>query len=261
MSALDALNQAAWTASSTRRLLEARAGALDAGEAAAFAWLSREVAGEPILDLGVGAGRTVPLLRAISEDYVGIDYLPELVELAAARFPEARIQRGDARDLSGFDGGEFALVVFSAHGIDGVSHGDRARAFSEVRRVLRPGGLFFYSTHNLSHPMAGRPPWDRRWWPRSKKALVRRLLALPIAVRAYRRGSRLAVRGEAWATLVHPAYGFRVVCHFVTLAEAFRELEAAGFVPLEVYDRAGERLEREAETRHAPTFNLIARRS
>jgi SAM-dependent methyltransferase len=35
------------------------------------------VRGRPIMDIGVGTGRTTPYLLDLSPDYVGIDYSPE----------------------------------------------------------------------------------------------------------------------------------------------------------------------------------------
>ena len=43
------------------------------------------VRGQPILDLGVGGGRTVPLLRAVSSDYVAVDYTPAMGEACRRR--------------------------------------------------------------------------------------------------------------------------------------------------------------------------------
>ena len=41
---------------------------LEPAEAAGLAAIASEARGRPILDLGVGAGRTVVALRAVSED-------------------------------------------------------------------------------------------------------------------------------------------------------------------------------------------------
>ena len=122
--------------------------------------------GQPLLDLGVGGGRTLPLLRELSDDYTGIDYSAELVAAARRRFPQARIEIGDARDLSRFAASRFALVFFSFNGIDGITHDERGQVFREVLRVLRPRGLFAYSTNNLDTP-------DTGIWRRGASQLLR----------------------------------------------------------------------------------------
>ena len=207
--------------------------------------VAQEARDQPILDIGVGGGRTVPLLRALSSDYVGVDYLDEVVALARSRHPGVRIDRADARDLSAFADDAFALVVFSFNGIDGVAHADRRKIYSEIHRVLRRGGLFAYSTHNLDHRSAGRRPWDRDWrrdWRRvidEPRRAISYAVRLPHEILSYRRLRALNVYGDGWAIMVDPAYDFGIVGHFVTLAEALRELREAGFTStVEVYSRS-----------------------
>jgi len=47
----------------------------------------KHLSDKPILDLGVGDGRTVAALREISEDYVGLDYVNEIVVECQRKFP------------------------------------------------------------------------------------------------------------------------------------------------------------------------------
>jgi SAM-dependent methyltransferase len=49
-----------------------------------------------------------------------------------------------------FASGSFDFVLFSFNGIDYVNHSDRLTILKEIRRVLRPGGWFCFSTHNLN---------------------------------------------------------------------------------------------------------------
>src|SRR6202008_4939088 len=127
----DRINQAWYTHPGAVAGMVQRQGFIDEGERAAFWRLADEMRGQPILDIGIGPGRTVTLLRALSADYVGIDYLRPAVELARSRHPWADIRWGDARDLSAFADGQFALVTFSDHGVDSVAHADRLRVFAE----------------------------------------------------------------------------------------------------------------------------------
>ncbi len=122
---------------------------VDRGEKALYNHIANEAAGKPILDIGVGGGRTVPHLTAISADYTAIDYSPEMVAAFAARFPGLRVLQADAVDLSAFDDASMFLVVFSCCGIDMVGPAGRRKILHEVRRVLAPGGAFIFSTHNL----------------------------------------------------------------------------------------------------------------
>ena len=147
MSAIDLVNQQAMA----RRDAVAQyvaADELSPPEHAALAWLADEVRDQPILDLGVGGGRTVAPLRALSRDYLGLDYAEAMVLAARAKYPGVAIDHADACDLSRYAAGHFQLVVFSCNGIGMVSHADRLRILASVHRVLRPGGAFVFSNHN-----------------------------------------------------------------------------------------------------------------
>ena len=126
-------------------------GWIDRSECAILKSISNEYVGGDVLDVGVGGGRTVPLLSPSAARYVGIDFVPELVTAANKRFPDADIRVGDARHLD-FPDESFDLAVFSINGIDAISHSDRAIALREIRRVLRPTGAFVFSTHNSEGP-------------------------------------------------------------------------------------------------------------
>ena len=258
---LDDVNRRAWGSEDVVDLFVARSGAIDAGEAGILERVADEVRGRPVLDLGFGGGRTVPLLQALGADYVGLDYVPELVAAARERFPGVPLDEGDARDLSRFADGRFALVFFSFNGIDGLAHEERAVVLREVRRVLEPNGLFVYSTHNLDHAAAGGGfvgPGVRQALRRPWRAL-RYLRALPSALSSYRRLRRHVERGDGWAVAPDAAYGFSVVWHSVTLAEAVAELQREGFERVEAWASDGRPIPPGASDDSTPWFHLLAR--
>jgi SAM-dependent methyltransferase len=73
-----------------------------------------------------------------------------MVRECRSRFPGVDIRLGDARDLTAFPSGSFDLVLFSYNGLDCLDASDRPLALEEIRRVLRRGGHFAYSFHNLN---------------------------------------------------------------------------------------------------------------
>ena len=86
------------------------------------------LAGRPVLDIGVGAGRTT-------------------------------------RDLSRFGPDRFHFVLFSYCGIGALAHDGRLALLREVRRVLHPDGRFAFSAHHRDCAWARwstRPP-STRW--------------------------------------------------------------------------------------------------
>ena len=102
-----------------------------------------------ILDLGVGGGRTTPILSAKARRYVGLDFVPAMVQACVAKFPALEFVCADAADLSRFGDASFDVVVFSFNGLDTLPTLEkRARCLREVRRVLKEDGTFVFSAHN-----------------------------------------------------------------------------------------------------------------
>lgn len=97
--------------------------------------------GERVLDVGCGTGSlTFALPRAAAvREVVGIDYSPVFVEEATRRNKDPRIgiRQADACALPFPDGGfDRALSLLVLHFVP-----DAAKAVSEMRRVVRPGGV------------------------------------------------------------------------------------------------------------------------
>jgi len=268
---LDRVNQAWYAEPGAVAGMGAQHGFTDEGERAAYALLSHEMHQRPILDLGVGPGRTVGLLQALSPDYVGIDYLPTMVKAARAHHPQADIRLGDARDLSSFADGTKALVTFSNHGIDSVSHEDRRRVLAEAWRVLAPGGTFWFSTLNAVGPAARYRPWlplvpqaEERpgAWLQHTLEWARALARVPTYTTRYWRGRTLLEAGTGWAMAPFFAGGWRLVTHYTTLQELLRELAGGGFDenPVVFEDAHGHRVGMTDDLRPVFGFNVLARK-
>jgi SAM-dependent methyltransferase len=240
-SSLDETNRPLWAKVAAEFVTE---GWGDPGEVEALLLAADRERGRPVLDLGVGGGRTTSLLRLVSPDYVGIDYTPELVELCRHRHPDADIRLGDARDLSGIDDGSQSLVVFSNNGIDAVNHDGRNRILSEVHRVLKPGATFYYSTLNkdgpLYHAHPGNAPgvtWVNGSFvpysaPYDGPGAVKSPDDDGAAFRAIRNWRQLREQSRdegEWGLAPFAAHEFGLVTHFVTLGGAESELDRHGF--------------------------------
>ena len=130
----------------------------DHGGRAALLSVAPQVRGKPVLDLGGGTGRTTPWLVLLSDDYVAIDYTPEMIRLFRRASPKLDVRIGDARALEGIEDERFGLVLFSFNGIDSVDHEGRQSALRSMHRVLSRDG-FSYCTHNTAGPCFLAPPW------------------------------------------------------------------------------------------------------
>jgi SAM-dependent methyltransferase len=100
--------------------------------------------GTTVLDLGCGVGGPARLAAARGCRVTGIDLSPHFVELA--RSLTERVGLGDrvTYDLGSATELPYADGAFARAMLDhaGMNIADKARLFSEARRVLEPGGLF-----------------------------------------------------------------------------------------------------------------------
>jgi SAM-dependent methyltransferase len=100
-----------------------------------------------MLDLGVGAGRTARHFAPRVKSYVGLDYSRSMIAHCRQVLPDYTFVVGDARRLD-FDDKSYDFVLFSFNGIDHLGPADRQQALREMKRVLRPNGMMFFSSHN-----------------------------------------------------------------------------------------------------------------
>ena len=122
--------------------------------------LQDEIKGKPVLDLGVGAGRTTQYLRAITADYVGADYSKKMIVLARRRHPDATFVLCDARYIPMVDN-DFSAVFFWGAGMGGVMPPTRSLIFKEANRVLKKNGLFVFPAQNIDYGnLAGAIEFD-----------------------------------------------------------------------------------------------------
>ena len=107
-----------------------------------------------MLDIGVGGGRTTQHFAPLVNEYIGVDYSPPMIISCKKKFqvdyPNALFQVADARNLSQFADNTFDFILFSFNGIDYVKHSDRLKILYEINRVAKPGGYYFFSSHNLT---------------------------------------------------------------------------------------------------------------
>lgn len=110
-----------------------------------------------MLDIGVGAGRTTQHFAKLVKEYIGIDYSKTMIDACRVKFPQYRLEVADARNLSVFDDSYFDFALFSFNGLDAVEHEERLKILHEIRRIIKKGGYFCFSTLNLNSRRR-RPP-------------------------------------------------------------------------------------------------------
>ena len=111
-----------------------------------LARLAIPLAGRAVLDVGCGRGYAETVVRAEGGRYTGLDFV-----VSRRGFP---LVQGDAARLP-FGDGQFDVAFC----IDASEHfPEPEHAAAEVRRVLRPGGVFFLSAPNYGN-VAGLVKW------------------------------------------------------------------------------------------------------
>jgi ubiquinone/menaquinone biosynthesis C-methylase UbiE len=264
-SAPESTNRKVWARVGEVARFASAQGWIDRSERAILESITREYVGGEVLDIGVGGGRTVPLLAPTAGRYVGIDFVPELVTAASKRFPEADIRVGDARHLD-FPDASFDVAVFSINGIDAISHSDRAIVLREIRRVLRPSGAFVFSTHNSEGPGPRERPWSMPpvsvHQPRSSaRTVLRRIMRFRTSMTNYRASVAMNEVGPDWMVTSSGAHDFGLVVHYTTASALQAELRASGFAgAIELWDdRAGLPAGQARPQRRWWYFNVLAR--
>lgn len=151
-----------------------------------------------VLELGVGMGLNLALYdTAKVESVTGVDPAPELraVALAAPRDPglKVAVEDGTAEALP-FESGSFDCVVCT---FTLCSVNDPAKALSEARRVLKPGGRFLYCEHGLA-PEPDVAKWQRRIEPIWKRIAGGCHLTRPVTSAIESAGFRVARRDSMY---------------------------------------------------------------
>ena len=193
-----------------------------------------------LLDLGIGGGRTTGYLLQISSDYVGVDYVAEFAEETGRKFPGARILCGDARNLKEFEDQSFDFVLFSFNGLDCVSNEDRLKALKEIYRVLKPGGIFMFSSHNRDYRYFKKLPWRRKIHFDVKffKFFLYCLYHLP----KHFKMKKHEIHTEDYAMVNDSDHRFSLLLYYISIEKQARQLANIGFSDVEAYDMKGNRV-------------------
>ena len=202
-----------------------------------------------MLDIGVGGGRTTQHFSKVVQEYVGIDYAKEMISACQKRFSSSSQSRVfevvDARDLSQFQDNSFDFILFSFNGIDSLSHSDRLQVFQEVSRVGKPGGYFFFSSHNLQG-LEREFNWQNQISLNPLKTYVN--LIMFALLRFFNRSiSQQQLQRSNYAIIQDESHNFRLKQYYIRPQEQLNQLEA-NFGDIRIYSwRSGLEITTEKE--------------
>jgi SAM-dependent methyltransferase len=118
--------------------------------------------GAAVLDLGVGGGRTTSYIAPRCSKYLGLDYASEMVRVCQSKFPSLEFRIGNASHLLDIPSGRFDAVIAAFNVVDYVIGAeDRIQCWQQCYRVLKPGGVLIFSSHNPRAVLV-RPEWNRK---------------------------------------------------------------------------------------------------
>jgi len=192
-----------------------------------------------MLDIGVGAGRTTIHFAVLTKEYLGIDYSNKMINACLEKFQnypqKISFLTADARTMKLFKDNSFDFVLFSFNGIDYMEHEERLNTMHEIRRIIKAGGYFCFSTHNLNFLLKkcsiqlSKHPTILEL--RIFQLLQMRLLNKKEAWKAIRNSTR-----NAKHTMVNDgALEFRLKTYYITPFEQLKQLSELGYSNTKMY--------------------------
>jgi ubiquinone/menaquinone biosynthesis C-methylase UbiE len=116
--------------------------------------------GESVLDLACGAGRTTVRLNEIGLTAKGTDTSKTLIAAAQKQYPALDFALGSYFE-TGLPSASYDHVLIAFNGLDyAYPEHCRLTAIRECHRVLKPGGTFIFSSHNIQWRRG--TPWRLR---------------------------------------------------------------------------------------------------
>jgi predicted TPR repeat methyltransferase len=115
--------------------------------------------GQCLLDLGIGTGLSAVLFAKAGLAVYGMDFSPAMLDLCRAKGIAIDLRQRDLQQIPW----PYPDESFDHAVCCGVFHfiGALDTLFGETDRVLRPGGLFAFTTKDPFTPLAEDPPFER----------------------------------------------------------------------------------------------------
>ena len=235
----DAMNLGTYATDEIARIYAETPAKLKLAEEAILGRLAPALRDVPLLDVGMGGGRTTPHLLTLSRDYLGVDYSPEMVAACRAKYPDVAFRQCDARSMEELGREKFGFVFFSFNGIDSIDHAGRMQVLGQVHALLKPGGRFLFSSHNLR--LAPERPWHPGVydWSIRPQVIAYNLFCMARNTRNFLRHMGSQSQSAGYGVMIDSAHDFRIMNYYVDPAEQVRQLAAHEFVEIEVFDRHG----------------------
>jgi SAM-dependent methyltransferase len=116
------------------------------------AWIVDQIPpNSKVLDLCCGGGEIASAMAEKGATVTGVDYVPEMIELATKLFEEWKLpglfEVGDATNLP-FADSTFSHVVCAGSSLNSMNNEDARLTMLEAARVVEPGGFVYHAILN-----------------------------------------------------------------------------------------------------------------
>jgi SAM-dependent methyltransferase len=192
-----------------------------------------------VLELGCGAGRLTGHLLELASSVDAMDIATNMVEYCRRRYPAATFNQGDLRESASWGSGPWSAIVAGWALIDVLNDEERGAFLEDAHRLLTPGGMLLFSSHNLAAAAALRGPLGSIS-ARTPVSLAGQLIRLPRSYLNHRRLMRWERIEPDYAILNGAAHEFSLLHYYISRDGQERQLRRHGFELLECLDEAGE---------------------
>ncbi len=215
-------------------------------------------AGRDVLDIGVGAGRTSIYLAPLARRYEGIDFSPTLVNYLQKVMPTISTRLLDMRNMDCFPAESFDFVFASNNVLDDVGHAARLETISEVRRVLRPGGIFIFQAHNRAYKEAGELP--RLVFVRNPITQLRIIVRWIRQLINHMKIGKFRETNRDFAILNDIGHDFSCLHYYIAPEIQRRQLLDNHFEVMEIVDKFGGQVKENENERESPALIYVGKR-
>jgi len=208
-----------------------------------FSYFRNELDNKSILDVGVGTGRTIPCLTSLTSHYTGIDYSESMLRCCREKYAEVKLFQCDARTMDQFCDESFDVAIASWNVLDDSDHNDRLKILGEVHRVLRPKGMFIFSSHNRDSKT--RSAYRFRGFVKAPNP-VDLIKFNAIRVKRYVTGilhhwdrGRGETQNPKYAIINDSSHNYRLLTYYIRKEAQIEQLESIGFSDVQLVDESG----------------------
>jgi SAM-dependent methyltransferase len=201
-----------------------------------------------VIEVGCGAGRVLGYLVALGGEVQGIDLSPAMVDYCRQAYPQADVRVGDVAALAQTLPGPFDAIVAASNLLDVFDDARRQSVLADLGRLLTPGGVLIFSSHNLAELERRPAPGRRRGLVgRGADILLRHtplelastVARLPARLRNRRRLAPLQSSGAGYAIVNDETFDYGLLHYYVQRDAQERQLRQAGLELIECLDPEG----------------------